>query len=112
VGALWTVTLLGALSVGIFVLPVALLATWLLARRNPAWRPRAGLLTGAAPPLLYVAFRNRSGPRLVCTEAAGTVSCAQQSAPWPWLIAGLLFALAGVAVYVLASRHTSARRSQ
>jgi hypothetical protein len=86
------------------VLPVALLATWLLARRNRAWRPMAGLLSGAGLPLLYIAVLNRGGPGLVCTESAGVQRCDEHSSPWPWLIAGVLFLLSGATVYVLTGR--------
>jgi hypothetical protein len=83
--------------VGIFVLPVALLATWYLARRDRSVQAVGGGLSGIGLPLLYVAAMNRGGPGVVCHGQ----TCGQQWSPWPWLLAGLLFVLLGVAVYVL-----------
>ena len=79
------------------MLPCALLATVYLARRNPAAHTATGILSGIGVPLLIVAFLNREGPGMICH---GT-ECAQQYSPWPWLIAGILFALLGIAAYVL-----------
>ena len=80
-----------------FVLPCALLATFYLARRNPAGRFMTGVLSGLGVPLLALAFLNRRGPGTVC-DAGG---CQHHASPWPWLVAGVLFLLLGVATYVL-----------
>jgi len=93
------------LSIGIFVLPVALLATWYLARRNRSARTMTGILSGVGLPLLYVAVLNREGPGTVCHGER----CDQMWSPWPWLLAGLLFVLLGLAAYVLSG---SRRRSR
>ncbi len=79
------------------MLPCALLATFYLARRSPAGRFMTGILSGLGVPLLILAFLHRRGPGTVC--AGG--ECEQQVSPWPWLIAGVLFLLLGVAAYVL-----------
>jgi hypothetical protein len=105
VGAAYMFGFLGALSIGIFVLPVALLATWYLVRRNSSVRTMTGILSGIGLPLLYVALLNRDGPGMVCDGQ----NCGQQWSPWPWLIAGLLFVLLGLAAYVLSG---SRRRSR
>jgi hypothetical protein len=99
VGAAYAFGLLGALSIGMFVLPCALLATWYLARRRQSMAGVAGVLAGVGAPLLVLAFLNRGGPGMVCHDA----TCWQQSSPWPWLIAGVLFLLLGVAGQVLAA---------
>jgi len=80
------------------VLPCALLATFHLARRNPAARFMTGMLSGLGVPMLILAFQNRRGPGMVCDAGV----CVQRSSPWPWLVAGLLFVLLGVAAQVLA----------
>jgi hypothetical protein len=99
VGAAFAFGLLGILSIGIFVLPCALLATFYLARRNPSMRYMTGILSGVGVPLLVVAFLNRGGPAFVCSEN----TCEQQLSPWPWLLAGVLFVLLGPATYVLSA---------
>ena len=99
IGAAYAFGLLGALSIGIFVLPCALLATFYLARRNPAARFMTGMLSGLGVPMLILAFQNRRGPGTVCDAGV----CEHHFSPWPWLIAGLLFVLLGVAAYVLVS---------
>jgi hypothetical protein len=97
VGAAYAFGLLGALSIGMFVLPCALLATWYLARRRQSMTGVAGVLAGVGAPLLVLAYLNRGGPGLVC---AGGI-CEHRLSPWPWLIAGVLFVLLGVAGQVL-----------
>jgi hypothetical protein len=97
VGAAFAFGLLGILSIGLFILPCALLTTFYLARRNPSGRYMTGLLSGVGVPLLVVAFLNRNGPELVCTGN----TCDEQLSPWPWLLAGVLFVLLGPATYVL-----------
>jgi hypothetical protein len=79
------------------VLPCALLATFCVARRNPAPRFMTGIVSGLGVPLLTLAFLNRRGPGTVCDAGR----CAQQFSPWPWLVAGVLFVLVGIAAYVL-----------
>ena len=97
--------MLGALSIGIFVLPCALIATFYLARRTPSARYTTGVLSGIGLPLLFVAFTNRNGPGLIC---AGD-TCGQQLSPWPWLLAGVLFVLLGPATYVLSAGRRRSR---
>ena len=79
VGAAYTTALLGALSIGIFVLPVAVLATWYLARHDRSAGAVSGGLSGIGLPLLYVAAMNREGPGVVCHGQ----TCGQQWSPWP-----------------------------
>lgn len=105
VGAAFTFGLLGILSIGIFILPCALLATFHLARRNPSARFMTGILSGVGVPLLVVAFLNRNGPALICSQG----SCDQRLSPWPWLLAGVLFVLLGPATYVLSATRRRSR---
>jgi hypothetical protein len=102
VGAAYGFAVLGALSIGIFILPVAVLGTIYLVRRHRDPRSVTGILSGAGVPLLVVAVLNRSGPGLVCTElTGGGTRCEQQMSPWPWAIAGVLFLGLGVAAHLL-----------
>ena len=94
IGAAYSFGLLGLLSIGIFVLPCALLATVHLIRRNPAAELMTGILSGIGVPFLVLAL-NRSGTTAV--------------QPWPWLLSGLFFGLLGPATYVLSANRRRSR---
>jgi hypothetical protein len=99
------------LSIGIFVLPVALLATVVLARTHRDPRSATGAVSGVGVPLLVVAILNRSGPGTVCTGlAGGGQKCEEQTSPWPWLVAAVLFVLLGVTAYILIGERRRSRR--
>ncbi|WP_037569332.1 hypothetical protein [Phaeacidiphilus oryzae] len=99
VGAAWVTGLLGVLSIGLLVLPLAALGTALLLwRRATAGAP--GALSGAGLALLYVAYLNRGGPGTVCTATAGGTDCLDEWSPWPWLAAGVAVAVAGAVLFV------------
>jgi hypothetical protein len=91
---------LSILTIGPFVLLLSLmLCGWLL------WRPGfgsalAGLLTGAAVPVLYVAWLNRGGPGQVCTSESRAVSCTDEWSPWPFLGLAVVLALAGFVLFL------------
>jgi len=95
VGAALAFGVLGIATVGVFVLPVALIAGVALALRPAARRRAAGVVAGAGLPLLYVAYLNRSGPGTVCTTHAGGQACVDESNPWVWLAAALAVIAAG-----------------
>jgi hypothetical protein len=109
-GVMWVLTALGAFTIGIFVLPIAVGGTILLATRHQAGNGIAGLISGLGVPLLYVAFLNRHGPGTICTTSRdGGSSCVDESNPWPWLAIGVALVVVGGFVFV-ASGHQ--RRSQ
>jgi hypothetical protein len=109
VGSGFTLGMLGAFTIGVFVLPAALIAAVVLARIH---RPRSellGLISGLGTPLLYVGYLNRSGPGDVCTTARdGSRSCTEQWSPWPWVAVGVLLVLVGVVAFAK-YRSTSSR---
>jgi hypothetical protein len=93
------------LTIGPFVLLVTLtLCGWLLWRQGFG-AGMAGLATGAAAPLLYVAWLNRGGPGEVCTGTALSESCGDEWSPWPFLAAAVVLVVAGVAMFVRLRRH-------
>ena len=107
-GALLSFSVLGAASIGFFVVPFALLAFWLALRLGRGWPEALGTISGAGAVSLLIAFLNR-----------GTMSCADESLtlgpgeteitcggldPIPWLVAGLVLAAAGAIAYALARR--------
>jgi hypothetical protein len=88
------------LTVGPFLLLFALFLCALL-----VWRPGfgwgiAGLLSGAAAPLLYVAWLNRGGPGQVCTGNSRAITCTDEWSPWPFVAAGVLLVGAGLGIFL------------
>jgi len=101
-GAALAVGLLGALSIGIFVLPLAVALTVLVAIRHP--EGLTGAISGLGLPLLYVAYLNRDGPGTVCVTSGGGTSCTDEWAPLPWVLAGLVLVAVGVVVFAAVAR--------
>jgi hypothetical protein len=110
VGAAYALGLVGILTIGIFVLPVAIIGTVLLLRQPASPRGVTGLISGLGLPLLYVAFLNRGYGGPAChTSGSATAhtfgyQCTQALDPWPWLAAGLVLIAAGVVAFVVHSR--------
>lgn len=110
VGAGLMTGFLGALTIGIFVLPVTLAAAALLSLvRRPAGH-LTGLVSGLGLPLLYVAYLNRGGPGMVCTGTATSESCVQDYSPWAWAVPGLLPLATGIIIFLNLSRRTRRER--
>jgi hypothetical protein len=118
VGAGLALGVLGAFSIGIFVLPVVVAAAGFLVTRRGATRGLPGLVSGIGTPLFYVAYLNRDGPgtvcttfrsgqsciNQVCTALRGGQSCTDELSPWPWLYVGALLLLVGVAAFIAGGR--------
>jgi hypothetical protein len=104
VGAGAAASLLGALTIGVFLLPVTAVLAGLLAWRGNRQAAGPGILAGLGLIPLYIAYLNRGGPGMVCTGTAAAGSCTQEWSPWPWLAAGLALAGAGAIGSVVASR--------
>jgi hypothetical protein len=99
VGAGGCLALLGALTIGIFVGPVAALLAFVLLLTTDADRSLVGTVAGMSAPLFYVAWLNRDGPGEVCRVEEHFTACADQWSPWPWLVAGVAFAAVGIVVF-------------
>lgn len=104
-GAGLVLGLLGILTIGIFVLPVAV-ALAIALTRWPRTRNRttAGLLSGLGLVPLFVAYLNRGGPGTVCVSTATRQSCTQEWSPWPWAGAGLALVTAGFVIFLMLRR--------
>jgi hypothetical protein len=99
IGAGLCLGVLSMLTIGPFVLLATLtLCAFLLYRVEFGWG-MGGLLTGAAAPVLYVAWLNRRGPGEVCTRTATSLSCDSQWSPWPFVAVAVALVLAGVVVF-------------
>jgi hypothetical protein len=109
VGAGYGVSCIGIASIGLFVLPLPVLATLLLVRRRRATRGLPGLISGLAVPVLYVAYLNRAGPGTICTTVTGGQECNGEWSPWPWLAVGVMLFVLGVAVFIDRQRRASHR---
>ena len=95
---------LGAMTIGMFVLPIAAGFTVFVATRKGSIVGIGGLVSGGAFPLWFVAFLNRDGPGAICRNFATGSSCTEEMNPWPWLGIGLGFFVAGVVVFVTMAR--------
>ena len=103
-GAAGCFGVLSLLTVGPFVLLGTLfLSAWLLWRFNFGWS-MGGLLSGAALPVLFVAWLNRDGPGDVCTRTSSSVTCTQEWSPWPFVGAAVVLVVAGLVVFARRNR--------
>ena len=81
VGGLYALSLLGMMTIGIFVLPIPVVATVLLVRRQKAGRGTLGLVAGIALPLFCVSLLNRDGPGMICSAFEGGTACTEEMSP-------------------------------
>ena len=109
VGAGYGLSLIGIASIGLFVLPLPVLATVLLVRRQHPTSGLPGLISGLAIPLLCVAYLNRAGPGTICTTVIGGQECNDEWSPWPWLAVGVILLVLGVAAFIDRQRRASHR---
>lgn len=111
-GACLGTGLLTALSIGPFLLVLAVIATAVL-----VWRRRFGIATiGAVSGLgvisFAIAYLNRKGPGQVCTTTATTQSCITEWSPWPWLAAGIILISASLVLFLALRRSARPRTSR
>ena len=113
-GGLLVFSILAGLSIGIFVLPFALVAVWLV-QRFAGWGPEVvGGIAGAGVVALVVAFLSRDyrpcpdGP-LTVPPGATSVECGGFS-PTPWWIAGLALVVGAILAYALLRPRVGAPR--
>jgi len=99
VGASYPMTLLGAFTIGIFFVPVALGGTVLLARRRTTSTSWPGAIAGVGLPAFAVAWLNRGGV------------AHQQLDPIPWLAGGLVLVAIAVSIFIALRRADDKQRS-
>jgi hypothetical protein len=92
-------------SIGIFLLPVAIAATWFLARRPQSRLGMPALISIGGLPLFIRARMNGPAQGTVLrSNGAGGVTGGSYSNPWPWVVAGALFIVASVVVFLATTR--------
>jgi hypothetical protein len=89
--------ILGALTIGPFVLIVPTVAAIMFMRHPSARVGLPGLVSGIGFPLIYVAYLNRFGPGTVCRAVARGEECVDEWSPWPWLVVGVAVLIWGCA---------------
>ncbi|MER6539099.1 hypothetical protein ABT215_36005 [Streptomyces sp900105755] len=100
-GACYLLALITVLSIGIFILPIPVAGTVVLATRRDTRLGLPGLLSGASLPLFLLAYLNRHGPGTYCTTSPGGSSCTEGLLnPWLLLAAGLLALGAGPGLFL------------
>jgi hypothetical protein len=90
---------LGILSLGPILAAPLLVIGWLVASRPAIRRSAFGLLSGAGALLLYVAWVQRAGPGTTCWQTQTASGCDQHLNPLPWLVAGVVLFVGGVAAH-------------
>ncbi|MBK3562959.1 hypothetical protein [Streptomyces sp. MBT62] len=108
-GACYLFALLTVLSIGLFILPLPIVGTVLLATRRGTERGLPGLVSGASLPLFLLTYINRHGPGTYCSNSAGGENCTEGLLnPSLLLLCGILVLAAGVALfYTVRRRHTA-----
>jgi len=100
-GASYLLALLAVLSIGLFILPIPVAGTVVLATRRGSRRGLPGLVSSASLPLFLLAYLNRHGPGTYCTTSATGGSCTEGLLnPWFLLAAGLLILAAGLTLFL------------
>jgi hypothetical protein len=88
------------LTIGFAVLFVTLVLCGFLLWKVGFGPALTGIITGAAAPVLYVAWLNRDGPGSHCIVTATSSSCTDEWTPWPFLVVAVAMVVAGVVSFV------------
>ena len=107
VGAGACLSVLGALSIGIFVAPVVAVLGGVLLVTAGVGRSMFGAVSGVSLLLFFVAWTNREGPGEVCTVQPRFTECAERWNPWPWFVVGLVFLSVGIIAFYWMGRWRS-----
>lgn len=112
VGGAYSFCLLAAMTIGLFLLPIPVLATIVLARSDRALAGSPGLISGLGIPVYWVAYLNRDGPGEICSTTRRGSECMSEWSPWPWLVVGTFLVLCGVSVLLHSSRQRRQRANE
>jgi len=101
IGAALSLSVLGAMTIGLFILPFAIAGLFALRKWGGNQKSSVGLISGAGLPVLYVAYLNRQGPGMVCgSYKNGGGYCMQEYSPWPFLLVGAILVILGVVLFI------------
>ena len=106
-GACLGTSLLTALTIGPFLLVLAVIAAAVLIWRRRLGIAAIGAVSGLGLIFFAIAYLNREGPGVVCTTTATDQSCTTEWSPWPWLAAGIVLISAGLALFLALRRSAS-----
>lgn len=96
VGAALVVSILGLMTIGLFVLPLALIGLHFLLKFGGNRKSSVGVISGAGLPFLFVAYLNRNGPQTVCSPYEnGGQQCTLEKSPWLFVFIGAILVLLG-----------------
>jgi hypothetical protein len=98
-------------ALGVFAVPLALLAAATLVVTHHSGRSAFGIPAGMGLLSLYVAYVQRQGPGTVYWHTATSSGSAQYLDPRPWLAAGVLLVAAGVGGFVWRPRRAGGDRA-
>jgi hypothetical protein len=104
VGAGLCLGVLSILTIGFAVLLVTLVLCGLLLWRIGVGPALTGISSGAAAPVLYVAWLNRDGPGSRCTLTATSSSCTDEWSPWPFVVVAVGLFVAGIVMFAVLRR--------
>ena len=100
IGVALAFSIVDGLAFGLLVFPFAVVAVLVLIVRRHFDRSAWGLLCGVGLLSLYVAYVQRRGPGTVSWHTATASGADTYIDPRPWLVAGLLLIVVGVAAFV------------
>ncbi len=117
VGVLGASAWLSAMTVGVFILPLAGIAAWSVGKRARTWSEMLGLLLGAGLLCFGVAYGAHRLPdcdaprpslRPLQVGEGQTFSC-DEAVPRPWLVAGSILVGSSLFGYLVARRSVDVR---
>jgi hypothetical protein len=95
VGLAFGFSILAIMTIGLAILPFAVVGAWLMAR-NAGSGGVGAVLCGLGLGPAYVALLNRNGPGDVChTYSDGSGSCTQEYSPWPFVAVAVVLIVCG-----------------
>ena len=94
-------------ALGLIAVPLALVGTVLLVVFRHADRSALGIPVGVGLLSLYVAYAQRKGPGTVYWHTSTASGADQYLDPRPWLVAGIVLVVVGVAAFLWRGRRRS-----
>ncbi len=106
VAALWMNGIASILSIGIFILALAGVATWFMSRRPESRLGMPALVSiGGLPFFIRARMNGPAQGTVLSSNGAGGVTGGSYSNPWPWVAVGALFIVASIVVFLVTTRH-------